>query len=170
MRRCECCGIEKPAGQFRLRRRGMPDRATECRRCHADTERTRRRRRRARKLQRITSQIVQAEDLDQIHRLATNLIERFGGVRRLAALYHQTVEAARAADPGSPTVASMLLAILKVRVFCDLSGWGDADPAGLDGKREQLTREIVLFNLEHPMVAASCLTELGYSVVPPVRE
>jgi len=64
----------------------------------------------------------------------------------------------------------MLLGILKVQAFCDLSGWSDAGAAGLDGKREQLIREIVLFNLENPTIAASCLTELGYSVVPPVRE
>ncbi len=143
MRRCVCCGLPKPTDQFRLRRRGMPDRSAECRRCHSDAERTRRRRRRARKIQRVTRQIVLADDIDQIHRLASRLLEKFGGVKRLTTLYHSVLEAARAANPASPAVASMLMAVVRLQVLSESLTSDEPMPDGLEEKREG-TRSRVL--------------------------
>lgn len=167
MRRCVCCGLEKPSEQFRLRRRGMPDRAADCRRCHTDTERTRRRRRRARKIQRVARQIVLADDIDQIHRLASHLLEKFGGVRRLTALYHTTLEAARAVNPASPAVASMLMAVVRLQVLSDSLTSDEPLPDSLEDKRKALGREFAKFILENPSDVASVLAETGWFVQPP---
>ncbi len=167
MRRCVCCGLEKPTEQFRLRRRGMPDRAVECRRCHSDAERTRRRRHRARKIQRVTRQIVLADDLDQIHRLASHLLEKFGGVKRLTTLYHSVLEAARAVNPASPTVAAMLMAVVRLQVLSESLTSNEPLPDSLEDKRKALGREFSKFILEHPEDIAALLSEVGWRVQPP---
>lgn len=162
LRRCVCCGLEKPAEQFRLRRRGFPDRSADCRRCHANAERIRRNRKRARKIGHVARQIVEADDIDQIHRLASRLLEKFGSPRRIAAQYHQITKAALAADPASATAARMLMSVLRLQILGESLAGNKPLPATLEDKRQALNRELSRFVLENPTMIAELLREVGW--------
>ena len=108
-----------------------------------------------------------ADDLDQIHRLASHLLEKFGGVKRLTTLYHSVLEAARAVNPASPTVAAMLMAVMRLQVLSESLTSEESLPNSLEDKRKALGREFSKFILENPHEIASLLAEVGWRVDSP---
>lgn len=167
LKRCDCCAIEKPLSEFRLRRREFADRAADCRRCHADAERHRRFRKRARKFVHSARQIAQADDVARIRQLASRLLEKLGSPRRVADQYHQIIQAKLATDPASPDAATMLLGILRLNVLSKSLTTTEPLPETLDAKRAALGREFSKFILEKPGEIAELLCEIGWTAIPP---
>ena len=169
LRRCITCGVEKRLTEFRLRRRGKPERRSQCRRCHNAEIRERRARLTARKFSNAAAKIAQAtqDDAARVVTLVSRLIRAFGGIQRLTVLYHQTVQSALAANPTSPATATLLLAVLKLQLLSDSLASDAPLPATLEERRKTLAREFANYITSNPREIAELLNEIGWLVVPP---
>jgi hypothetical protein len=169
LRRCIICGVEKRLSEFRLQRRGRPERRSQCRRCHNAEIRDRRARCNARKFANAASRIAQAtqEDAARVVLLVSRLIQSFGGIQRLAAAYCKTVKCAINTKPGSLATANLLLAPLKLQLLSDSLAANEPLPETLEGTREALAREFANYITNNVHEIADLLTELGWDVQRP---
>jgi hypothetical protein len=106
------CSLPRPLNEFRARSKDSEVRHSWCNECHARGERERRERRRRDEVNHLAVELGRARDRDEASRLCKVAVAGFGGVYALARKLWQTYEAA---EPGSPTAARILLALLRLQ-------------------------------------------------------
>ena len=135
-RRCRRCGKSQPLAEYRLRRKGQPQRVAECRRCHNEAESTRRTKRSLRRnravLSRFSRLLNQADRERDVRRLTAGMVSEFGGVGGLMRAWMEHAEASKADNPGGRATGNAIAAMLRLIEFArpatiDLSNVSDDD-------------------------------------------
>lgn len=114
----ECCMV-KPKTEFRRRRRGSDVRMHQCRKCHAEAERTRARRKQAIQTHRHTQTLIaasrRAKSLRQIETVIQTAIAAAGGLEKFLVSWMtvvRTIVQAKTAGPRQLRFYESLLSLL----------------------------------------------------------
>ncbi len=164
---CRCCFETQPITEFRLRRKDSDDRHGQCRLCFNKEMSARRKAMRRRKICTYVSEIQAANrDRDRVIVLTRELARGMGGIERIAALFKEVYEDARAANR-SFTAFRVLKTVLDLSIAAEdltrerLSSLSDKE---LDELRRRDVREEIR---ENPALAVEAAFTLGWRVEAP---
>ncbi len=171
LRLCSRCLRPRPIAEFRLRRKGQPQRQRICAACHAVTSREYRATKRSRRAQaavrRFICDVKAATTSEHIGLLVALVEKEFGGAEQMAQAWMAHFHAA-SLNRGGRRICDFFAAVMRLSVGCaelspkpDFNAMNDTE---LRAERDRLLAELLVEKL--PIVFES-LRDQGWTISPP---
>lgn len=167
---CRTCRRERKLHHFHRVGRGSSKRRNQCRSCASAESQERQLRKRERFLSQTSSKIIAAGERGNYHALnlvAAELLQRFGGHRRLSAAFKAAADRAEEAGRHA-TAGRMLTAVVHLVVAAERRPPTDERKYMSDeALRRRICESVIDLVEQDPHIAIAALRDRGYRVEPP---